>query len=62
MDKPIDSSQLVSLFFSDGLKLLKFLRYPATDQVLEWMKELDGYNIPDISPTTDGSCVNDTGA
>jgi len=31
-------------------------------QVQEWMKELDGYNIPDISPTVDGSCVNDTAA
>ncbi|KAJ7181034.1 hypothetical protein C8R46DRAFT_1071273 [Mycena filopes] len=31
-------------------------------QVQEWMKELDGYNIPDIAPTTDGSCVNDTAA
>jgi hypothetical protein len=30
--------------------------------VQEWMKELDGYNIPDLDPTTDGSCVNDTGA
>jgi hypothetical protein len=26
------------------------------------MKELDGYNIPDFSPTVDGSCVNDTGS
>jgi peptidoglycan/xylan/chitin deacetylase (PgdA/CDA1 family) len=26
------------------------------------MKELDGYDIPDISPTVDGSCVNDTAA
>ncbi|KAJ7864033.1 carbohydrate esterase family 4 protein [Mycena leptocephala] len=31
-------------------------------QVQEWMKELDGYNIPDLDPTTDGSCVNDTAA
>jgi peptidoglycan/xylan/chitin deacetylase (PgdA/CDA1 family) len=34
----------------------------TTSQVQEWMKELDGYNIPDITPTTDGSCVNDTAA
>jgi len=26
------------------------------------MKELDGYDIPDISPTFDGSCANDTAA
>ncbi|KAJ7464618.1 hypothetical protein FB451DRAFT_1264072 [Mycena latifolia] len=31
-------------------------------QVQEWMKELDGYDIPDLDPTTDGSCVNDTAA
>ncbi|KAJ6534641.1 carbohydrate esterase family 4 protein [Mycena vulgaris] len=31
-------------------------------QVQEWMKELDGYDIPDLKPTTDGSCVNDTAA
>ncbi|KAJ6581925.1 hypothetical protein B0H19DRAFT_929585 [Mycena capillaripes] len=35
---------------------------PTTDQVKEWMKELDGYDIPDLSPTVDGSCVNDTAA
>ncbi|KAF7370300.1 NodB-like proteiny domain-containing protein [Mycena sanguinolenta] len=34
----------------------------TTEQVQEWMKELDGYDIPDIEPTVDGSCVNDTGA
>ncbi|KAJ7250529.1 hypothetical protein B0H12DRAFT_1120749 [Mycena haematopus] len=34
----------------------------ASEQVQEWMKELDGYNIPDIDPTMDGSCVNDTAA
>ncbi|KAJ7073246.1 carbohydrate esterase family 4 protein [Mycena belliarum] len=34
----------------------------TSPQVQEWMKELDGYNIPDLKPTTDGSCVNDTAA
>ncbi|KAJ7108882.1 hypothetical protein C8R43DRAFT_1043830 [Mycena crocata] len=34
----------------------------TTPQVQEWMKELDGYNIPDLKPTVDGSCVNDTAA
>lgn len=23
------------------------------------MKELDGFNIPDLDPTVDGTCVND---
>jgi peptidoglycan/xylan/chitin deacetylase (PgdA/CDA1 family) len=43
-------------------------QYPAQDitpptdsaEVQEWMKELDGFDIPDFSPTVDGSCVNDT--
>jgi hypothetical protein len=26
------------------------------------MKELDGFDIPNISPTVDGTCVNDTTA
>ncbi|KAJ6464613.1 carbohydrate esterase family 4 protein [Mycena vitilis] len=34
----------------------------SSEQVQEWMKELDGYNIPDLAPTTDGSCANDTAA
>jgi len=33
-----------------------------SDEVAEWLKELDGFNIPDLRPTTDGSCVNDTAA
>ncbi|KAJ3558568.1 hypothetical protein NP233_g11486 [Leucocoprinus birnbaumii] len=28
-------------------------------EVQEWMKELDGFNIPDFSPTADGSCAGD---
>ncbi|KAK7025003.1 NodB-like proteiny domain-containing protein [Favolaschia claudopus] len=34
----------------------------TTPQVQEWMKELEGWDIPDIKPTVDGSCVNDTAA
>ena len=33
-----------------------------SDEVQEWLKELQGFNIPDLKPTTDGSCVNDTAA
>jgi hypothetical protein len=58
MDKPIDSSTR-AVFIENPLDLLLF--YAASAQVQEWMKELDGYNIPDFSPTVDGSCVNDTG-
>ncbi|KAI0352132.1 hypothetical protein OH77DRAFT_1409865 [Trametes cingulata] len=30
-----------------------------SDQVKEWMKELEGHDIPDITPTQDGSCAGD---
>ncbi|CDO69774.1 Carbohydrate Esterase Family 4 protein [Trametes cinnabarina] len=33
-----------------------------SDQVKEWLKELDGYDIPDITPTQDGSCAGDPAA
>lgn len=33
-----------------------------SDEVQAWMNELDGFYIPDIRPTVDGSCVNDTQA
>ncbi|OSD04765.1 carbohydrate esterase family 4 protein [Trametes coccinea BRFM310] len=33
-----------------------------SDQVKEWMKELDGHDIPDITPTQDGSCAGDPAA
>ncbi|TBU34149.1 hypothetical protein BD311DRAFT_747240 [Dichomitus squalens] len=37
---------------------------PPTDsaEVQEWMKELDGVDIPNITPTVDGSCANDAQA
>ncbi|KAF9006049.1 hypothetical protein BDQ17DRAFT_1239435 [Cyathus striatus] len=30
-----------------------------SDEVKAWMKELDGVDIPDLDPTTDGSCASD---
>jgi peptidoglycan/xylan/chitin deacetylase (PgdA/CDA1 family) len=44
--------------------------WPAQDQipdtssseVQEWMKELDGFNIPNLKPTVDGSCAGDAAA
>lgn len=33
-----------------------------SDEVSEWMEELNGFNIPDITPTVDGTCVNDPAA
>ncbi|KIY71912.1 carbohydrate esterase family 4 protein [Cylindrobasidium torrendii FP15055 ss-10] len=34
---------------------------PPTDseEVKAWMKELDGFDIPDLEPTTDGYCASD---
>jgi len=39
-------------------------RVAPTDsvEVTEWLKELEGFNIPNLKPTVDGSCVNDTAA
>lgn len=34
----------------------------ASDEVQEWMKELDGFTIPDITPTVDGTCALDPDA
>ncbi|KAH8801261.1 carbohydrate esterase family 4 protein [Flagelloscypha sp. PMI_526] len=36
-------------------------KVPPTNspQVAEWMKELDGHNIPPLSPTKNGECDND---
>ncbi|KAG6866598.1 hypothetical protein C0991_002088 [Blastosporella zonata] len=33
-----------------------------SDEVTEWLKEIEGKNIPNLAPTVDGSCVNDTAA
>ncbi|KZT27935.1 carbohydrate esterase family 4 protein [Neolentinus lepideus HHB14362 ss-1] len=33
-----------------------------TDEVTEWLKELDGFDIPDLTPTADGSCSGDPSA
>ncbi|KAJ3759750.1 hypothetical protein EV360DRAFT_41281 [Lentinula raphanica] len=31
----------------------------SSSEVQEWLKELDGWDIPDLSPTVDGTCVSD---
>ncbi|THU92741.1 chitin deacetylase [Dendrothele bispora CBS 962.96] len=33
-----------------------------SDEVQEWLKELDGWDIPDIGQTADGTCVGDPAA
>lgn len=30
-----------------------------SEEVAEWMQELNGFNIPDITPTADGTCIGD---
>ncbi|KAJ2932614.1 hypothetical protein H1R20_g4472, partial [Candolleomyces eurysporus] len=39
-------------------------RVPPVDsvEVTAWMRELDGFHIPDLSPTVDGSCGGDPAA
>ncbi|KIJ20949.1 carbohydrate esterase family 4 protein [Paxillus involutus ATCC 200175] len=34
----------------------------TSEEVSEWMEELNGFNIPDITPTVDGSCAGDPAA
>lgn len=33
-----------------------------SSEVSQWMEELDGLDIPDLTPTVDGTCVNDPAA
>jgi hypothetical protein len=33
-----------------------------SDEVTQWLKELEGFTIPDLNPTVDGSCANDAAA
>ena len=42
-----------------SLKSVREVNVTSTDspEVQEWLKELDGVDIPDISPTVDGSCA-----
>jgi len=36
--------------------------FEASPEVQAWLKELEGRDIPDFSPTADGSCVGDPAA
>ena len=35
------------------------LTFADSDEVKEWLKELDGVDIPDITPTKDNTCAGD---
>ncbi len=39
--------------------MFSMCRQSDSDKVKEWMKELDGHDIPDFSPTVDGECASD---
>jgi len=39
-----------------------FYYLKASPEVAQWMKELDGHNIPNLAPTVDGSCGGDPAA
>lgn len=36
-----------------------FHTFADSKEVQTWMKELDGFDIPDIAPTKDGTCAGD---
>lgn len=38
------------------------VRRTDSDEVKEWLKELDGVDIPDFSPTKDNTCAGDPDA
>lgn len=53
-------SFLIPVCFRGSFSGLSLTRYPAaSSQVQEWLKELDGFDIPDLNPTADGTCVGD---
>lgn len=57
---PLRISFLILVCFRgsfSGLSLTRCLT--ASSQVQEWLKELDGFDIPDLDPTADGTCVGD---
>ncbi|KII85859.1 carbohydrate esterase family 4 protein [Plicaturopsis crispa FD-325 SS-3] len=53
---------LPTAFVFDAHKWPAMDKIPDTSssQVQQWMKELDGFHIPALNPTKDGTCANDT--
>ena len=49
-------SFIISYIFALSISAL------ASDEVQEWLKELDGFDIPDLTPTADGTCAGDPSA
>lgn len=54
---PDTSLSCFSSFF-----LVVLIALVGTPEVQEWLTELDGFYIPDINPTADGSCAGDPAA
>ncbi|KAF7982587.1 hypothetical protein HWV62_27599 [Athelia sp. TMB] len=57
MGMPTPSASPVTATYAAGSTA-----FSASEEVQEWMKELEGFTIPDLDPTPDGTCVNDTSA
>src|SRR6266702_1386866 len=58
---PIPVSRFLSLLFSplwDG----RLTCDADSPEVQQWIQELEGFDIPDWSPTTDGTCAGDSAA
>lgn len=61
MDKVPDTSQFFFPSFLYGINHLicSFFFWVAdSPEVQTWMKELDGFDIPDLEQTVDGTCLS----
>ena len=54
--------QYVYVLFWSCILSIHFSRLVAGPEVAEWMAELDGFDIPNIPPTNDGTCAGDPAA
>ena len=57
----LDKIPPTSTFTSSRSKSAREVNVTTADspEVQEWLKELEGHDIPDIKPTVDGSCGGD---
>ncbi len=53
-----DTSKPLNIFFETN-KVPNAGYLSGSPEVREWLKELDGFTIPNITPTADGSCAGD---
>lgn len=56
----IEFPQLVGIYSTFGFVEYIYSCFTTDSaEVQRWMKELDGFNIPDLTPTINGSCLLD---